>query len=55
MSPMYEYLCPKCTNNEYDRVFTILVPLKELDDEIKCPECGAILQRMISVSSFVIN
>lgn len=55
MSPLYEYKCESCSNEETDRVYDIMVFINELDQEIKCPKCGNILRRLISSPNFVIN
>ena len=34
--PLYEYQCKKC-----EKRFETLLSLRELDDPVKCPDCGS--------------
>jgi putative FmdB family regulatory protein len=34
--PLYEYQCKKC-----EKMFEILLSFRELDDPVKCPDCGS--------------
>ena len=34
--PLYEYQCKKC-----EKKFEILVSFSELDNPVKCPDCGS--------------
>lgn len=53
--PTYEYLCENCSTDTTERVHDVFVPLSELDTEIKCPDCGEILKRLISAPCFRVN
>ena len=45
--PRYDYACFKCK-----AIYDMAVTLDDLDTEIKCPECGEKLIRMISAPPF---
>ncbi len=42
--PLYEYTCTVCSNS-FDR----LRPIREMDDEANCPDCGSPSHRQLSV------
>lgn len=43
--PIYEYKCVKC-----NETFEVYRPMRESDEKVKCPKCGAKnLERQISV------
>lgn len=48
--PIYNYTCKKC-----GKTFEVLVPLKQLDDTIKCPNCKSELERMMTTPAFKIS
>lgn len=53
--PVYEYECPNCSGDDYERIHEVLVPLSEADKEIKCPDCGGALRKLVSAPYFRIN
>jgi len=48
--PTYEYRCPKC-----DAEFERILKFEQYRDPQECPECGAIADKMVSESSFVLK
>ena len=50
MSPLFDLVCEQCQVTH-----EVLIPLDELNNEIKCPDCGGILKRMIGTPAFKIN
>lgn len=53
--PLFELRCSNCSTEDTDRVYEVLMSITERDSEIKCPECGAKLERLISASNWVIH
>ena len=48
--PLYDFLCTDC-KIEYE----VKMPMANVDDPIKCPECGKELQKQIGSPFFVIK
>ena len=46
--PIYEYWCARC-KTQFDK----LRPIAANDAEVKCPECGSNVKRMLSVVAAV--
>lgn len=36
--PLYEY---KCSNEKCQKIFSEILPMKDCDKRMKCPDCGA--------------
>jgi putative FmdB family regulatory protein len=47
--PNYEYQCPKC-NHRFE-----ILHLKVTNEKETCPNCGAVAEKLISQSSFIIK
>ncbi len=48
--PLYDMDCEKC-----DTTREVFVPLKQFEEQIKCPVCGEALQRKISAPYFKVH
>ncbi len=45
--PIYEYKCKKCGYK-----FELLRPMKESDELGRCPKCGELCERQLSICNF---
>lgn len=50
--PIFEMRCPDCSTENTDRIYDVLVTSSDIDKELKCPDCGAVLIKQISTPNF---
>ena len=48
--PSYDFYCKDC-----QKVYDIYVPLKILDNPVKCPHCEKDMTKMLSTPYFVVR
>lgn len=48
--PIYLWSCVKC-----EKLWELMVKLKDFDKEIECPECGEKMKRLVTPVRFKIN
>ena len=53
--PLYELICKNCSTEDTDRIYEVFMSMGERDSEIKCPDCGEKLERLMSASNWVIH